>query len=66
MADGTTLGIEVDAPAFDIEKASPLELIANELVSKSLKFNFSDSEKRFISVSLSQTSEDLMFVVEDD
>ncbi len=67
VADQVSLGIDVDSPPLDIDKAIPLGLIVNELVSNSLKYAFPDSGKGTIAISLSRSeSGGLILKVGDD
>ena len=67
VADQVTLGIDVDAPPLDIDKAIPLGLIVNELVSNSLKYAFPESEKGTITISLNRSeSGGFVLIVGDD
>ena len=67
VADQVALGIDVEAPPLDIDKAIPLGLIVNELVSNSLKYAFPESGKGTVAISLNRSeSGGFVLTVGDD
>ena len=58
-----SLAIEIDGVLLTIDKAIPLGLIINELVSNSLKYGFGDSRKGRILIRLAASEEDDTFTL---
>jgi len=58
--------LDMDAMELDIDYAIPLGLIANELITNSLKYAFSDERKGAIRIQLEQEEMNLVLHISDD
>ena len=65
-AQGVKLKFQVEEMAFDIDTATPLGLLVNELVSNSLKYAFPGQQSGNISVQLDTNQGTCTLVVSDD
>ncbi|MFT5374209.1 MAG: PAS domain S-box-containing protein [Candidatus Latescibacterota bacterium] len=64
---GVLLDLKVDALPLNLDRAIPMGLIINELVSNALKYAFPDSRKGHIYITLNTTGEDsFVLKVSDD
>ncbi len=61
-----TLKNDVEEVSFNINQASPLGLVINELISNSLKYAFPDDRTGEITVNLEQNEKELQLIVMDD
>ena len=66
VADQIVLSIDVNAPPLDIDKAIPLGLIVNELVSNSLKYAFPETGRGTITIALGRLDDGYLLTVGDN
>ena len=64
--DQITLGLDIEDIELDVDIVVPLGLIANELVSNSLKHAFTEQDQGRITVSLTTENDGLTFKVKDN
>jgi two-component sensor histidine kinase len=64
--DKVAIEYDVAAIELDIDTAVPIGLIANELITNSLKYAFPDQEQGKIEVSLQQEGQQMLFSVKDN
>ncbi|MEM7144284.1 MAG: PAS domain S-box protein [Verrucomicrobiota bacterium] len=66
--DGERVALKVDFEEADLgaEKAVPLALISNELISNSLQHGFGDKDQGAIAVNLEREGDEVVFSVRDD
>ncbi len=64
--DKVKLNSDIEGIPISIDRASPLGLIINELLSNSLKYAFPDERKGQISVSMKQRNQELELIIKDD
>ena len=64
--DQVTLQISADEIYLPIDKAIPLGLITNELLTNSLKYAFPDRRKGTISIELRKDKENYLYIFRDD
>lgn len=67
-SDENSIAVELDMDTFelDVDYAIPLGLIANELVTNSLKYAFPNNRKGAITIQLQQDKTDLILQITDD
>ena len=65
-AHNVKLDIKIKEILFPVNTAIPCGLIANELISNSLKYAFPDSAKGVISISMIQKTDDYEFIISDN
>lgn len=64
--DDVRVLVEMDTYELDVDQAIPLGLIANELMTNSLKYAFPDGRKGAIKIQLSRQNDDLVLSVADN
>jgi two-component sensor histidine kinase len=64
--DGFDLQLEIEEEILDVEKALPIGLLINELVTNSLKYAFANTSRPCLSISLRKLKDELTLVVRDN